>query len=100
MIKSIWLARDYGFVLSYDGKEFLVIGDSQIAESIRRMSKDKDSLFSELFSGSNNDFDPVRYWYESSINFADEAPPRRFSKKLFDLFVEELQNSPDRELKA
>ena len=68
-----------------------MIGDSQIAKSIRRMSKDKDSLFLKLFNEAKSDFDPVRYWYESSMNFADEAPPRRFSKKLFDLFTEELQ---------
>jgi hypothetical protein len=91
MIKSIWFAREHRFVLSFDGKEFLVIGDSQIAQSIRRMSKDKDSLFLELFNEAKSDFDPVRYWYESSMNFADEVPPRPFSKELFDLFTEELQ---------
>ena len=90
MIKSIWLAENSKFILSYDGKEFLATGDSPICESIREISKDKDSLFYELFDEARNNFDPVQYWYESSMNFADEAPPQPFSTELFDLYREQL----------
>jgi hypothetical protein len=90
MIKSIWLAEGSKFILSCDGTKFLVTGESPIAESIRKVSKSKDSLFLKLFSEAKSDFDPVRYWYESSMNFADEAPPRPFSKELLELLTEEL----------
>ncbi len=37
-----------------------------------------------------DDFDPVYYWYSSSMNFADEPPPKRYSKKLLESLTEEL----------
>ena len=90
MIKSIWFAEGSRFILSYDGKKFLVTGKSPIAESIRKILKNKDSLFVKLLNEAKSDFDPVYYWYESSMNFADEAPPRPFSKELLELFTEKL----------
>lgn len=90
MINSIWIAESSKFILAYDGKVFSVIGDSPIAESIRKISKDKNSLFLKLFNDAESDFDPVQYWYDSSMNFADETPPRPFSKEILELFTEQL----------
>jgi len=97
MIKSIWLAEGSKFILSCDGTKFLVTGESPIAESIRNILKNTDSLFVKLLNEAKSDFDPVYYWYESSMNFADETPPRPFSKELLELFIEELSTLKNEE---
>lgn len=79
MISSICFIDDAKMILSCDGNDFSVIGKSEIANSIRRMSKDDESVFTMLKKRLGKSFDPVRYWYESSMNFADSTPPVEYS---------------------
>ncbi len=92
MIQSVCLLEADRCLLAYDGKKFTVIGDSSIAEDIRRLSgAGAESLFSSLMKEAADDFDPVRYWYESSMNFADEDPPVPYDENLFQMFKDRLE---------
>jgi heat shock protein HspQ len=90
MIKSICLLTGHKCLLSYDGKKFEAIGSSPVAEGITNNSKNKDGLFYKLMKEAEDDFEPVEYWYSSSMNFADEDPPKPYSDELFELLKEEL----------
>lgn len=90
MIKSICFLRSHECLLSYDGKKFQVLGDSPVAQGIKNNIENEDGLFYDLIKKAKDDFDPVDYWYGSSMNFADEDPPQPYSNELFELFKEEL----------
>ena len=86
MINSIWLNKSDKFLLVCDGKEFFVYGDSPIANSIREHTEQGTGAFASFLKKAKedpkDDFDPVDYWYTSSINFADEYPPQPYSNEV------------------
>lgn len=90
MMKSICLLTSHKCLLSYDGKKFQVLGDSPVAQGIKNNAENEDGLFYKMMEEAKDDFDPVDYWYGSSMNFADEDPPKPYSDELFELFKEEL----------
>lgn len=90
MIKSICLLTSHKCLLSYDGKKFQVLGDSPVAQGIKYHAEDKEGLFYKIIEEAEDGFDPVNYWYTSSMNFADENPPQPYSNELFELLKEEL----------
>jgi len=90
MIKSICLLTDPGCLLYYDGKKFEALGSSPIVGAITNNSKNEDGFFYKLMQEAKDDFDPVEYWYGSSMNFADEDPPQPYSDELLELLKEEL----------
>jgi len=93
MIQSMCLLEDAKCLLAYDGKTFVVLGDSPISSSIRALSDgSRQSLFLELMEGAADDFDPVRYWYESSMNFAMEDPPVPYDEHLFREYKKRLES--------
>jgi hypothetical protein len=85
VISSIWLVETYKFLLVCDGKDFFVYGDSLMANSIRGHMERGTGAFASFLKKAKedqkDDFDPVQYWYISSMNFADEEPPSAFSEK-------------------
>ena len=85
MISSLWLNKTDKFLLACDGKEFFVYGDSPIANSIRGHTERGTGAFASFLKKAKedpkDDFDPVEYWYTSSMNFAFEEPPSAFSEK-------------------
>jgi hypothetical protein len=90
MIKSICFLRSHKCLLSYNGKNFEVLGNSVVSDGIRDNAKKVGGLFYSQMKKSPKDFDPVEYWYTSSMNFADEQPPKPYSDELFELLKEEL----------
>lgn len=92
MIASLCYIESSKLILSCDGKEFTVIGDSPTAESIRQHAKDPKSLFSSVMKIEKDKFDPVLYWYESSHNFSDSQPPIEFSQDKLKEFTSKLKS--------
>ena len=92
MKKSIWLNKTDKFLLACDGKKFYVYGDSSIAKSIRKHAKRSrgESPFADMLSDADDDSDPVEYWYTSSMNFADEPPPKPYSDEALKIARKEL----------
>ena len=90
MIKSICLLTDPKVLLSCNGKKFQALGSSSIAQSIRDSMENEEGAFYQFMKKPKEDFDPVYYWYTSSMNFADETPPKPYSEELFELLKEEL----------
>lgn len=90
MIKSICFLTDPGVLLSCNGEKFEVLGSSSMAQSIRDSMENEEGAFYQFMRKPKEDFDPVNYWFTSSMNFADEAPPKPYSKELLELMKEEL----------
>ena len=90
MIASICHVESAKMILVCDGDIFSVIGDSETAKSIKSIVEDSESLFNLIKKTQNDSFDPVSYWYESSINFSESAPPVEYSEETLADFKNQL----------
>ncbi len=71
MIKKIGFFDEDKFIVSCDGEKIEVIGTSEIAKVIRNMVNDNSGSITELSKRIEN-FDPVEYIAQSSMNFIPE----------------------------
>lgn len=71
MKKSIYVNEINKFIIACDGEKVEIIGSSPLANQIRDIASNPNSLYSSALKSSGSDFDPIEFWVQSSQNFAD-----------------------------
>ena len=69
MKKQIAVIENYQLILSCDGDSLEVIGKSKIADDLRAIVADKNSMYNSMKDEAGEKFDPVQYLATSSMNF-------------------------------
>lgn len=74
MKKLIGVIPNFNFAIFCDGENVEVIGSNDVANSIRELINDPQSMYSEFVKKGTMD-DPVEYWGSSAQNFEYEPLP-------------------------
>ena len=69
MKPSIGTFTPFDFIISCDGKTVEVIGTSKIADDIRKIIANPDSIYSKMKKEKGDSFDPVDEIARTSMNF-------------------------------